>query len=66
MAAAKALLADAEVFLDRWKVPIGMEGLAVFHAALQPYLLHRHPWMGDEAWRAMRSYTGWYIWHEGY
>ena len=37
-----------------------------FHGALEQQLRRSFPWVEEPALRALRSYTGWYAWHEGY
>lgn len=40
--------------------------LASFHIGLDGHLTNEFPWIREPALGALRSYTGWYAWHEGY
>ena len=44
----------------------GTVNLDEFYPALEKHLRSGCPWMGEPAFAALRSYTGWFAWHEGY
>ena len=63
--AVEALRRDAERFIEAWPEAIGMEGLEAFYPVHHAHLKAMHPWLNDAAWARIRSFSGWYIWHEG-
>ena len=59
------MLQAAAAYLDQ-EAEAGPIDLATFHPALAKYLKSRFPWMTATGLDPLRSYTGWYAWHEGY
>jgi hypothetical protein len=64
-ASAQAIFSEADGFLDE-QAKKGDVDLNIFYLALNSRLLSRFPWANDATLGALRSYTGWYSWHEGY
>lgn len=64
-ASATAIFSAASDYLEK-AAGLGVVNLDEFYPALKMYLKARFPWMNDPAFAALRSYTGWYAWHEGY
>lgn len=62
---AKAIYKAASAFLETAAQRGDIE-LDDFYPALHSHLQPRFPWMRDAAFGALRAYTGWYAWHEGY
>lgn len=62
---AKAIYEAAGAFLETAAQRGDIE-LDDFYPALHNHLQQRFPWMRDTAFGALRAYTGWYSWHEGY
>jgi hypothetical protein len=62
---AEAIYEAASAFLET-STERGDIELDDFYPALHQHLQARFPWMGDTAFGALRAYTGWYSWHEGY
>lgn len=64
-ASARSIFAAADGLLDE-AAKAGNVDLARFHPALDTYLRARFPWATAETLGALKAYTGWYSWHEGY
>jgi hypothetical protein len=62
---ARAIFKAAGDFLED-AAKAGVVKLDTFYPALEAHLRGRFPWMAAPAFSALRSYTGWYAWHEGY
>ena len=62
---ARDIFAPADGYLDE-VAKNGDVDLESFYPALEAHLSARFPWMTATAFDPLRSYTGWYSWHEGY
>lgn len=63
--AATSILNEASAYLET-AAGVGVVNLDQFYPELEAHLQSKFPWMNDTAFAALRSYTGWYAWHEGY
>jgi hypothetical protein len=64
-ASAKAIFDAATAYLEE-AANAGIINIKDFYSALEFHLKSRFPWMREPAFAALRSYTGWYAWREGY
>ena len=62
---ARAIFDAADRYLDE-AAKQGEVDLEAFHPKLEEHLKSGFPWMTGPTFEALRSYTGWYAWHEGY
>jgi hypothetical protein len=62
---AKEIYAATGAYLEE-AASTGDIDLDSFYPALSKHLSERFPWMQDSAFYALRAYTGWFSWHEGY
>ena len=62
---ARDAFAAADSFLES-SSKRGAIDLSEFYPALEAHLQTIFPWIEEVALAALKSYTGWYSWHEGY
>jgi len=62
---ANAIYAATSAYLEE-AASVGDIDLDSFYPALSNHLTERFSWMRDSAFNALRAYTGWFSWHEGY